>query len=215
MRIAGSAWFGLGAGGLLLTVAVGAALGAAALAGDGDSGPADESAGRGSALTLTNGFLLTENRDRLAICVQAAGVDPSLEPVARDNIEVALEEVARHPYWEPAGFADLPPPLVVAGCPSGPRLPDKVQSSFPIADIRAEFVSLPSYYRIFVFILPPAELRWLIGGSTLRQTSYEDICSGDVCHEVTIAVYVDSDEATDVEALVPILAENLGLGSSE
>jgi hypothetical protein len=160
------------------------------------------------------GFLLTTNRDHLAICVEAVGLQTAvLDEVgteAKANVEAALVEVAKHPLWERAR-SDVGTPTVDAGCPSDPPPFFEGESKAPIEDLRTERVTQPSEYRMFVFVLAPDQLVRLMGGGQLRHWAQEMICLGDDCTEVTTSLYVDSNEVRDMAAMTSILTEALGL----
>ncbi len=150
---------------------------------------------------LKEGLLLTANRDRLAICVQAVGVDSSLEAKAKSAIETALVEVAKHPRWEATGLG-VASPVVDIGCPSGPAS----------RDLETQFVTEPSFYRLFVFVLPQEEFDVPFAGlPRLRTASQEVVCEGDSCGEVTSGLYIHSGELGDVAFLTDALAQGVGL----
>jgi hypothetical protein len=162
---------------------------------------------------LKEGLLTTANRDRLAICVQAVGVDSSLETKAKASIEAALIEVAKHPYWEPAGYAVAESPVVDIGCPASPPPLDlEAQSVNPPEDVQPSFVSEPSYYRLFVFVLPQGDVDTLVSGlPRLRTGSQEVVCEGDSCGTVTSGVYIGAEELGDLPLLADALQQGLGL----
>ena len=170
------------------------------------SGEAQESLG----FQRVEGALLTANRDRLAICVEAVGVDSSLEATAKSGIETALTEVAKHPDWEASGLATAE--LVIdSGCPSQPPPPDLPDYPKAIEVTFGHIVSEPSRYKLFVFILPRQELDAFLGGSTIRVAPQESMCEGDVCWEVTAALYLAADEIS-VTPLTPFLIGELVTG---
>jgi len=63
-----------------------------------------------------------------------------------------------------------------------------------------------SYYKVFVFVVPDADVQEATGGSRWRLTTEERTCSGDSCKEVTVGVYVGESEVSDTQ----LLRENLG-----
>jgi hypothetical protein len=71
---------------------------------------------------LIDSALTVSTRDRLAICVQVAKVDPGFEPVAEAAIEAALPALSQQSAWFHSDYPDKPSPIVDRGCPSGPVL---------------------------------------------------------------------------------------------
>ena len=119
MRLPKSRWAGLGVSVAVVAAVAGITLGVTTLLGVTfqGSGEAQESLGS----QRVEGLLITANRDRLAICVQAVGVDRSVEATAKSAIETALIEVAKHPRWEASGLG-VASPVVDIGCPSPPSV---------------------------------------------------------------------------------------------
>ncbi|OGO48290.1 MAG: hypothetical protein A2W34_06685 [Chloroflexi bacterium RBG_16_64_32] len=156
------------------------------------------------------GLLLTSNRDRLAICVQAVGVDSSLQKKAKSEIEEALTEVARHPRWEASGLG-VASPVVDIGCPSPPsvyragvRLDRAGGKGLLVSPL--VLVDEPSEYRAFVFILPPSEFDRLFAGAE-PYVSEELFAMG----EVTTGLYLSSAELNDQPSLTEKLKRPIGL----
>jgi hypothetical protein len=67
------------------------------------------------------GLLLTANRDRLAICVDAIDVDRTHLTRAVERIEALLPLLAQHPAWRPGGL-NAGEPAVDAACPDSPAV---------------------------------------------------------------------------------------------
>jgi len=99
----------------------------------------------------------------LKVCIQAVDVnatatefagDPVVEEVGKGLTDVALIDVARHPLWAPAGYADAAP-VVDIGCPSSP-LPLQTDTKWhfgsPENTMDLPSVDEPSY-RVFVFVV--------------------------------------------------------------
>jgi len=186
--------------------------GALALAGVGDDETDDPPSG--SAGTREQcGRLQACNRDRLAICVKAIHVSNEVEPTAVSS-EAALVDVARHPTWLSAGFANDPPPVVTSNCsvlPGAydPRYSDDPPKSF--FDIVGRRVSEPSKYSIYVFVIPDDDVMRLGGDPPFPLSSQEFQCSGDDCAVVTEGFYVSTDQARDVPYLTEWLEKSVGL----
>ena len=171
----------------------------------------------GNGSGASRGALLTENRDRLAICVQAVGVQPEsgalMNAAARAGVEAALLEVEKHPGWVGNGFAEQPA-VVNEGCGVEPALyesrdPGGQANSF--FGVRGRSVSQPNYHRVLVFILPREEVARYSGPSGFRLTAEELACSGDTCDQVTTGVYLSEDELADTAWLADQLEKAVGL----
>jgi len=154
---------------------------------------------------------LAPNRDRVAICVEAIGVDDTLEGEARLSLEEALRVLAEHPIWVQFGFSP-PEPQVVEGCPADPAYFETSGK----ARLRAVHVrsiiepSYPSYYRIHTYVVPPEEIEkrdWHPG----RVTTEEYSCSGDACAGVTTGVYVAPEALQDADLMEDLLKRAIGL----
>lgn len=138
------------------------------------------------------------------------GVEFSLEAGAKPRLEAAFTDVVKHPDWEASGLAAAE--LVIdSGCPSQPPPPGLPDYPKAIEVTFGHIVSEPSRYKLFVFILPRQELDAFLGGSTIRVASQERMCEGDVCWEVSAALYLAADEIS-VTPLTPFLIGELATG---
>ena len=201
MRVLKSRRAGLAISVAVVAAVAGITLGVTTLAGvtfqGHDTGPAE-------------GTLATASRDGLAICVQAVGVDSSVEAGAKNVVESALPEAAKHADWEPAGLAAAEPTVDI-GCPSQPP-PFNPEWERSFALTYGHKVSEPSKYQLFVFILPEHTLEDTLNEFTPRQVSQEQMCEGDACWQVTAALYVSPEELANVGFLTSLLLEGVGLG---
>jgi hypothetical protein len=160
------------------------------------------------------------------VCIQAVDVnatatdfagDSSVEEVGRGLTDVALIDVASHPLWAPAGYADAAP-VVDIGCPS-PPLPLQMDTDWingrsdgPLGLPR---VDQPSY-DIFVFVVESEEkIDRMLGGLSRRTVSQEFVCdtpdAHSSCWEVSAGVYVTQAELQDERYLAQLLTEASGL----
>jgi hypothetical protein len=188
----------------------------------------------GSGSQQAQGAQVPAARDRLAICVQAVEIesvlsptgeevlqpvrgDPAIESEAKAQVEAALTEVAKHPSWEPAGFGKASPQIDI-GCPSDPlvtRPGMQWANAQPFGDIPGPHVSQPSFYRVFVFIMPSLNhVDHLLGGTSRRVAVQEFLSAnlykeGPTLVEVTSAIYVTPEE---IEAGGPFLSRLLSAG---
>ncbi len=173
---------------------------------------------QGDAAMLKKGLLGTANRDRLAICVQAVGVDPSLEATGKSAIETALVEVAKHPRWEASGLG-VASPVVDMGCPSPPAVLrsdlkiDRLGKGLGVSTVPFPCVEEASYYREFVFILSPAELERIFGKDPeLTLADQETFCGGASGNMgVTGGLYLIPADLDDVNLLTEKLKRAVGL----
>jgi hypothetical protein len=169
---------------------------------------------QGGQAVRVEGTLLTANRDRLRLCVQAAPRDPATEGRAVSLIQSALAELkGRHPRWLAAGLKEEQP-VVEPGCPSDPALLRPGAEPI-VGDPYTSRVTEPSKYRVFVFILPQAEIDRLFARWPLRQVVQEFICLGHVCPEVTSGLYLSMEEIENRQFLSDALAKSIGLEAWE
>ncbi len=206
MRLLKSRWASVGISVAVVAAVAGITLGVTTLLGVTfqGSGQAQQE------VRWVEGLLLTSNRDRLAICVQAVGVDSSLEATGKSAIEAALTEVAKHPRWEASGLG-VASPVVDIGCPSPPsvyRAGVRLQpgAGKGLVVYPAVVVDEPSEYRAFVFILPASEFDRLFAGADPYVVE-ELFARG----EVTTGLYLSSDELNDQPSLTEKLKRPIGL----
>jgi hypothetical protein len=148
----------------------------------------------------------------LSICVQAIGVDTSIEAIAKARIETAMVDVMRHPLWN----LSEPPPLVDIGCPEEP-LPARPGIAWKDAEIiggtgTIYTVSEPGFYSEYVFIMPLERIDALLGGLSIRVAPQEYVGYGDeLIAERGSATYIAPEELEDVAFLTKQLTIAVGL----
>jgi hypothetical protein len=156
---------------------------------------------------------LAPNRERLAICVDGVGDAAAAISEGREQVESALAVVASHPLFERAGLGAAQP-VVDEGCPHDPYLLEPGvywEDGIPIAGA-GRVVPEVSIYRLFVFLVTPADLARAIDGTRpVRSAAEEMLCAGHQCWEVTTGIYLTPDEAADEAFLVEWLLRGLGL----
>ncbi len=173
---------------------------------------------QGSGSQRVEGALLTANRDRLAICVQAVGVDRSVEATAKSAIETALIEVAKHPRWEPSGLG-VASPVVDVGCPSPPAVLrpgveiERLGKGLGVLTLPFPCVEEASVYKEFVFIMSPAELERIFGKDPeLTLSGQETFCGGQYGNTgVTGGLYLTAADLNDLNLLTEKLKRTVGL----
>jgi hypothetical protein len=154
---------------------------------------------------------LAPNRDRLAICVEAVGVDDTLESEARLSVEDALRVLAGHPTWLQLNLSS-PEPQVVAGCPAGPDYFEESGKAHdrPVYGRSIVEPAYPSYYGIHVYVVSPKEideLDWYPAQVTLEEES----CYFDVCRQVTTGLYATPEALRDPDLIEDLLMRAIGL----
>jgi hypothetical protein len=156
---------------------------------------------------------------------QALVANPDVESAAKANVEEAFPSLTSHELWPQTYFHDSPP-VVDIGCPAQP-LPLTVAFSAGVPTIETDLggyvdavgVDAPSYYSLFVFVVPAqGDIDRLLGETDLRLVPQEFLCSYiDTAHEVdcgqvTEAAYVTVDEIESGGAFwTTILAQGAGL----
>jgi hypothetical protein len=156
------------------------------------------------------GLLVTANRERLAICVQAVGTDAGAEMDVKRRIEALLPQLMEHPRWRPAGLGAAPP-VVDIGCPSDPALLRPGAHPKGGDPSSSSLVLEASPYLVFVFILPQAEIDRLFSNWPYRKVPQENLCEGHVCFEVTTGLYLSPGEAQQAPFLLESLLKAIGL----
>ena len=215
VRLPRSRWAGLGLSLAVVAAVAGITLGVTTLLGITFQGKGEAQQEVGA--QLVEGALLTSNRDRLAICVDAVGVDPSVETKAKASIEAALIEVAKHPYWEPAGYAVAESPVVDVGCPSPPAVLRPGVEIEQMGEGRIFVLPFPcvkeaSSYAEFVFILPPAEIERIFGKDPeLTLADQETFCGEGGSVGVTGGLYLTAADLEDTTVLAEKLKRAVGL----
>ena len=69
---------------------------------------------------------------------------------------------------------------------------------------------MPSYYSVFIFILPASEIQTVTGGGA-RVASQEKMCSGQMCREVTAGLYISQEELSDLNFFTNLIEDAIGL----
>jgi hypothetical protein len=165
----------------------------------------------------TDSGLLVPNRDRLSICVQASSGIASMQRDVRARIEQLLPAVEQHPNWSRARYNQVPR-SVVAGCPGDAHL---LRPGIEYIDGRPGpssagerplQVEQASPHRLFVYILPQAELARIIRGQlNIRIAPQETVCEGFACAQVSTGLYVSPEELHNDAFMRDWLAKGLGL----
>jgi hypothetical protein len=150
-----------------------------------------------------------------SFCIEAIGVNPAVEAVAKTRVETAMVQVMQHPLWN-LFHSDWAPPLMNVGCPSDPLVGrpgiETGQGQYVGGDWIQYVVAEPSFYRTFVFIMPLEEIDRLLGGLTVRVAPQEFVqTGGDVFAEQTNAIFVSPEELEDPSFLVQWLTYATGL----
>jgi len=137
---------------------------------------------------------------RLEICVQ--NVDgTAVAPGVMDKITSAFKEVKKHRDFDAAGLNAGGGPVFKPGCSGEPT----------IRDNKAQKVTKPSPIFTFVFIASEEALSNVPFKHYPRVKSQETMCEGDVCAEVTKALYITPQEIENEEILVQALTFGVGL----
>ena len=209
VRLPKSRWASVGVSVAVLVAVAGMTLGVTTLLGVTFQGSGEAHQESGSP-TAEGGEVL-DQRDRLAICVEAVEIvapgesvrgDPALEAAGKSNIEAALVEVKKNPSWDIAGHGTAEP-VVDIGCPSPPLAvlggPWWVNGR-PNDSVPAPTVAAPSSYSTFVFIIPSLDQIDELLGSTRRRVVTQEWVSKNLFDEgptlvsVTNAIYITSEE---------------------
>ena len=143
---------------------------------------------------------ITDNRDRLALCVQSEIPGTASQTEARGAVEAALTEVSQDAAWIKKELS-TPSPIVTEGCPSTPGI--------FLPEVPA--VKQPSYYRVHVFVMALNELQKAFGDQPVRRTAEEKLCGGDFCWEVTTGIYLSPDELSNTDLVSNALRDGVGL----
>ncbi len=160
----------------------------------------------------TNNMLLSGNRDRLRICIQAPSMAPGDISSAVVEVNAALRLLTSHPNWKPAGLAVAPP--AVEG--DFRAKPYALQPGVTIIGGKTDYtnaarVTEPSPYRVMVFVLPDDLLASKFPGSAKRTVAQELSCQEGVCSEVTTGLYLGMSELVSAEFLRSWLTVAIGL----
>jgi hypothetical protein len=163
-------------------------------------------------------LLLWSTRETLAICVEVGGEAAlregagELQDLSLHFAALALEEVAKDPYWQRSSSDEaVANPIIDAGCPGEVKLDCPESPGLPGIACTGSEVTIPSPYRLFVFVLSEADLKSVTGPLTERRGTQEVICGGDECTEVTSVTWVSEVEVLDSKALHDLIAEGVGV----
>jgi hypothetical protein len=230
-------WVGLGASAVVVAVVAGAVLGITTLLGvtfeESEPKPAEGVQTEGQGITLeeteprkseegvgTNQPRPAEGAQAgqypgVSICVQAIGVDATVEAVAKARVETALLEVAQHPYWRLLPMAAVPP-LVDIGCPAEPLTARPgvrwIDAHYAGGDGILYRVPEAGFYTEYVFIMPLERIDELLGGLTIRVAPQEIVTEGSsVSAESASATYITPEELQDSAFLAEQLTVAVGL----
>lgn len=155
---------------------------------------------------IDNIALMTTNRPGLKICVESLvpGVDNRM---ILGQVRSAMTNVAKHPDFQRSGLGRQP--LVVdTGCSAPPTITDpRYHPDMLGAPAR---VTEPSQYLLFIFVATPDQLAQAFSWQP-RLVPQELLCDGDVCNEVTGALYLTPAELTDRAVLERGLTQGVGL----
>ena len=158
---------------------------------------------------------VVETGYRLSFCIQAVGIDPSVEAVAKARIETALLEVMRDPHWKISGLG-VGLPLVDIGCPEEP-LPSRPGIVWKDAQIAGGTGTIytvpePGPYNKFVFIMPLERIDTLLGGPSIRHAPQDYVSDGsELILERASGMYITPEEVQDIPFLVKHLTIAAGL----
>jgi len=212
-------WLGVGASVGVIGLVAGATLGATTLLGvtfeesepkpvEGVQAGSEGTNQPGSVENVQAGY-------RLSFCIQAVGIDPSVEAAAKASIETALLEVMQNPHWKISGLSAALP-LVDIGCPEEP-LPARPGVVWKDAQIiggtgTIYTVPEPGPYNKFVFIMPLEQINTLLGGLSIRHAPQDYVNDGsEVSAEMASGMYVTPEELQDLPFLVKHLTIAAGL----
>jgi hypothetical protein len=163
-------------------------------------------------IRAVDNLLLTDNRETLEVCVDTRALESSADGAVSQAtaVETAVLAAAAHPYWSTKGLTAISSTARMdVGCPSGPPPPDGEPQS--IFEVRGWRVEAPSRYRLFVFILSDDGLTQFAGSWGYQRAPQEKLCSGDVCREVTSALYVSESQLGNAAVLQSMVEDAIGL----
>lgn len=167
--------------------------------------------GQGQPAVTNTTALLATNRAGLQICVTS--LVPGVEArTIQGGVRGILTKISNHPDFQPAGLGRQPV-VVDIGCPAAPTITQpNYDGKYP--GTGAAMVTTPSGYRTFVFVALPEQLTTAFPrytGRLPRTATQEMLCTGHVCAEVTVAVYVTPQELLDQRFLERSLTYGVGL----
>jgi hypothetical protein len=151
--------------------------------------------------------------DSLAVCVSGIGEAKDAEVRAKGAVEDALLDLSGRGMWDIAGFAEKRLEVVI-GRPFPPAHygTDLEDFTRKVDYFEGRLVNSPSYFHVFVFVLPQNEVCNLEGNVTGRRGTEEiEYLGGDQGQEATIGLYVGDQELDDQAFLEKQLAIALSL----
>ncbi len=202
-------------GSLVLLVGSVIVAGILVVADNGSESPA--SPGAQSVGGPAGGLLLWNTRESLAICIDVAGeaslrADASeLRALSTRAVTEAMADVVKHPVWQRTASIQGVEVVVDPDCPGQAKMQCPERPELLPIGCESSFVTEPSPYRLFVFVVSEADLQRVTGGLTQRLTPLEHLCGGDSCMGVTTATWVSEMEVVDPGALYALVGEGLGI----
>lgn len=164
-----------------------------------------------------NGELRTSNRDGLSICIESLVSDTGSQEL-QGHVRGAMNAVTHHPQFAAEGLA-AGPTTVEIDCPGEPTIFSPGYN--PQSKLGYPFmVDSPSPYRTFVYLISEADAlesfssqppRTVDPARPLRITTQEVFCEGEICPEVTVALYLTPRDLRDAQYLQYSLTHAVGL----
>lgn len=151
-------------------------------------------------------------RASLQVCVE---VSPDLRPTlsdeqARSLVSSAMDRLSAGSQWRDAGL-DQYPRSVDSDCPLGYLdPPPNVGGNWGQLVGGTEAVTVPSQYSTMVYIVGP-EARAELGTRGFGRAAREMTCEGHVCGEVTTALFVSVDLASDLPKFDQAMRFGMGI----
>lgn len=135
---------------------------------------------------------------------------PSERAVAEAVLGI-IPDLRQHFGWQ-RNHLDDPPPEVVIDCGGAPAVYTRIArgESPSLFETFGEFVTSPSYHRVQIYVISPAELERFGGESVFRLTSEERISDYDTWTSVTLGLYLTVEEAQDKAFLLKWVSRSLG-----
>ena len=150
--------------------------------------------------TLSASPLLTDNRDRFAICIDTDGVQSAVQDSAKTSFETAFAYAESDPSWARAGL-DIGIPRVDIGCPAGSTVFDSAArlttGKFGLIAHNAPVVDVASIYRVFIFVVSERVLMDSFGDGYPVATQEYLATSRDERSPVTMGLYVTPGQLED------------------
>lgn len=127
----------------------------------------------------------------LRICVDSFATNVDLNQVRTRLERVLRSHVQHHERFAVAGY-DAQRSWIVEGCPAGPALllAGERHPKNGGRPTLSGLVSTPSGFRVFVFVVQPAEVDRMFGVLPFQHATQELVCEGDSCRVIAVAWYV-------------------------